>query len=544
MDFTWISITYYETLWVGLVFILGLLARHFGMPPLIGYLIAGFILKSTGVEFDEGLSAIADLGITLLLFTIGLKLDVRSLVRREIWAVSSIHVLISIVLFGSSFHAISLLGFHLFADFNWSTSALVAFALSFSSTVFAVKLLEERGEMTSNHGRIAIGILIMQDIFAVVFLTVSTGKLPSPWAFAVLAGLWFARPLFDQVMNRVGYGELFAVYGFILALGGAAIFEAVSMKADLGALIMGMMLARHARAGELSRELLGFKDIFLIGFFLSIGLNATISVEALLMALLILPVVPVKIAMFYWLLTRFYLRARTAFFTSISLGNYSEFGLIVGAVGFGNGWLSSEWLGVIAIAMAITFILAAPINTRVSQLYARFGNWLKKFERAGSEEIDKYIDTGDAQVLIFGMGRVGTAAYDKMRSVYGNVVLGLDIDEAVVKDHQEKGRHVILGDATDHEFWEVLKPGKVRVVLLDMPNHTENMFAAQQLAKSGFKGRVAATAKYDDQVTELTAAGLDAAYNIYSQAGFGFADHVSNQFCDDVLKNDEDKHNG
>lgn len=534
MDFTWVSITYSATAWIAIIFMLGLLARQIGLPPLVGFLVAGFVMNKMGQEMTPTLSTIADLGVTLLLFSIGLKLNFRSLTRAHIWGVTSLHVMLVVCIAGSMILLLSIFGLNLFAGLDWSTAALLAFALSFSSTVFAVKVLEEKGELASNHGRIAIGILIMQDIFAVIFLTVSTGKVPSPWAIVLLAVLIALRPMFGYFMNRVGHGELLVVYGFILALGGASAFEFVDMKADLGALVIGMIMARHSQAAELSESLLGFKDLFLIGFFLTIGLNASLSMEVFYVALLVVLALPVKILLFYWLLTMFRLRARTAFLTSLSLANYSEFGLIIGAVAYGNGWLTGEWLGVLAISMAITFIIAAPFNLNAHRLYARFDKVLKHFQREQCLPEESPIETGDAEILVFGMGRVGVAAYNKMREQFGDVVLGLDQDAVVVEGHKKEGRNVIHGDAIDHDFWAKLQPGKVRVVLLDMPNQSENLFAMQQLVASGFKGKVAATAKYDDQLDELRAAGVDAAYNIYAEAGSGFADHVSEQLCQDI----------
>jgi len=534
LDFTWVSITYSATAWISVIFVLGLLARQIGLPPLVGFLLAGFIMNQVGLKSSAALSTIADLGITLLLFTIGLKLDFRRLMRTYIWGVTSIHILLMVLAGGTIIMLLSMSGLKLFAGLDWSTAALLGFALSFSSTVFAVKVLEEKGELAANHGRIAVGILIMQDIFAVIFLTLTTGKIPSPWVIAVLAGMFVLRPVFGYIMNRVGHGELLVVYGFILALGGAAAFEAVNMKADLGALVMGMIVSRHSRASELAGSLLGFKDLFLIGFFLTIGLNASFSLDVLLVSILVVLALPVKILMYYWLLTLFRLRARTAFLTSISLSNYSEFGLIISAIAFNNGWLSNEWLGVLAVAMAITFVIASPFNVSAHRLYARFDKKLKHFQRAECLPEERPIDTGSAEILVFGMGRVGVAAYDKMRQQFGDVVLGLDHDALVVEKQRKAGRNVIQGDAIDHDFWAKLKPGKVRVVLLDMPNQKENLFAMQQLVATGFKGRVAATAKYDDQLAELKAAGVDAAYNIYGEAGSGFADHVSEQLCKDI----------
>ncbi len=537
MDFTWVAVAHSYTFLITLVFVLGFLAKQIGLPPMVGFLISGFIIKAVGGEMFDGLHTLADLGITLLLFTIGLKLDLRSLIKPVIWAVSSLHVLMVVVSFGTLISILSYFGLPLFLNIDWQTAALLGFALSFSSTVFAVKVLEEKGELKATHGRIAIGILIMQDIIAVIFLTISSGKVPSPWALAVLAALLICRPLFLQIIKRVGHGELLVIAGFIFAMGGASLFELVHMKADLGALVMGMILARTDRSSEMATALLAFKDLFLIGFFLSIGLNATISIEVAWVALLLVLIMPIKVLMLYGFLTLFRLRARTSFLTSLSLANYSEFGLIVGAIGFGNGWLSSEWLGVMALAMSYTFIIASPLNVASHRLFARIDKFMKRFQRADRLETEQVITTGDAEILVFGMGRIGTAAYDTLHKLYGDKVLGVDNDAIILEKHQEQGRKVIQGDATDVEFWGKLRSDKVHVILLDMPKAEENLYAFQLLQASGYKGKVAATAKYDDQVEMLKDAGLDAAYSIYGEAGSGFANHVFDQLCTDIAVN-------
>jgi predicted Kef-type K+ transport protein len=534
VDFSWIAINNSATALIALVFVLGFLARQIGLPPLVGFLVAGFIMKAIGVEDIPGLSTLADLGITLLLFTIGLKLDLRGLMRREIWAGSSLHMLLIVLVFSALIMLVSYIGLPLFSGIDLKTAALLAFALSFSSTVFAVKVLEEKGELKANHGRIAIGILIMQDIFAVVFLTISSGKVPSPWAIAVVLGLIAARPVIIRIIRHVGHGELLVIAGLVLALGGATLFEMVHLKADLGALVMGMILARKERSSEMATSLLAFKDLFLIGFFLNIGLSATLSMNVVWIALLLVLLVPIKVILYYILLSVFRLRARTSFLTSLSLANYSEFGLIVSAIGFSNGWLSSDWLGVMAVAMALTLIIASPLNIASHQLYARTDKFITRFQRDVRLSRDRLISTGDSEILVFGMGRVGTAAYDTLRQKYGEIVLGVDNDSIVLQKHREEGRKVIQGDATDAEFWEQLNTDKVRIVLLDMPKPDENLFAYKQLEANGFKGKVAGTAKYDDQVEMLKSAGLDAAYNIYGEAGSGFANHVSDQLCRDI----------
>ncbi len=505
-------------------FLLGLIARQFGLPPLVGYLIAGFILYASGIRITETISNFAEMGVTLLLFSIGLKLRVGSLLKPQIWAVASLHMLITIIIFTTGIYLFGISGLPLFSDLSLSMMVLIAFALSFSSTVFAVKVLEEKGEMSAIYGIVSIGILVMQDIIAVVFLAVSAGKVPSLWALLLL-GLIPLRPVLYKIFERAGHGELQILFGLSLAIGGAEIFELVGVKGDLGALILGIMFAAHPKASELSRHLLGFKDLFLVGFFLSIGLSGALHMQEVGIALLLVLLVPLKVMLFFWMLTRFNLRARTSLFTSLSLANYSEFGLIVCALGVANGWVGSEWLIVIAIALSISYIAAAPLNTRSHLLYARFRKRLLSFESSTRIADEEPIDPGDASIYIFGMGRVGTSAYDNLRERFGDVVVGIEINARTVDNHKSEGRRVILGSATDIDFWDRINMdlSKVELAMVALPNHGENLFAINYLRSLNFQGKLAAIAKYPDEVDSLKQAGADSAFNIYTEAGTGFA---------------------
>ena len=519
-----------DPLWILTAFILGFISFRLGLPPLVGYLIAGFVLQAFGVVGGETLDKIADLGVMLLLFSIGLKLKLRNLLRPEIWAAASIHMLLTIVVFGAGIFALSYSGLAAFSALDFKLSLMIAFALSFSSTVFAVKVLEERGEMSAMHGRVSIGILIMQDIYAVLFLTFSTGKIPSPWAIALVAGLVVIRPLLMAILNRVGHQELLLLFSVFLALGlGAGGFEMVGLKPDLGALIAGILVAGHPKTEEMAKSLLSFKALFLVGFFLSIGLSGAPTLQAFGVAALLIVVVVFKVALFFLLLTRFSMRARTATLATLSLANYSEFGLLVAAIGVKNGWIQTEWLIIIAIALSMSFILASPLNTAAHTLFQRTANQLRRFETKKRHPDDEPLDPGETEIAVFGMGRIGTAAYEDMRARHGEIVIGIDFDADVVRKHQGAGRNVISGDATDIDFWARVKgsgKGKLQLILLAMPEHTANITAVQELTRLGFAGRIAASARYDDEVDELKAAGAHAAYNIYAEAGYGFAEHV------------------
>ncbi len=513
-----------EPLWVVIAFLVGLAVKQLGLPAMVGFLGAGFVLSAMGVEPSDTLTYLADLGIYLLLFSIGLKLDLKGLARPEVWGVATVHMLATTVAVGGGVFALAWWGLGMFAELDVWTSLLVAFALSFSSTVFAVKVLEEKAEMRSRHGEQAIGVLIVQDLFAIVFLTVSLGKLPSPWALGLLA-LPLIRPALRLAMDRVGHGELLLLLGLVVVYSTTALFEAVSLKPDLGALVAGLLLGAHPRASELGKSLLGLKDLLLVAFFLTIGLNGLPGWEQLLVAAGLVALVPAKAALFFWVMTRFRLRARTALLSSLTLANASEFGLIVGALGASMGWISGEWLVVLAISVSLSFILAAPFNARAHRLNARFNAALQRFETDARLPNDQHIVLHrPARAVVVAMGRVGAAAYDALRADYGDDVIGLDADPAVVARHRDAGRQVVCGDATDPDFYERLRPDSdCELVLIALQNTPETVAITRLIRQNGFENHIVAMARFRDEIERLREAGVDNACYLHDEMGLGLA---------------------
>lgn len=527
-----------DPLWLLVALVLGLIAQQMRLPPLVGFLCAGFTLHAMGVEGGPVLQKIADIGVTLLLFTIGLKLRLRSLLAPEVWATAGVHMVLLVVLISCLLLLPGLAGFAWLGILDLQTAVIIAFALSFSSTVFAVKILEDRGEMKTRHGQVTIGILVIQDIIAVLFLTLATGKLPTLWAIALLI-LPLIRPLLNHFMERSGHGEVLVLFGMFVAIGGGELFNLVGMKADLGALVFGVLLSEQRKSTELSRALLSFKDLFLIGFFLSIGIGALPELTDVFIAIaLVLLVLPLKIMLFFWLLTYLRLRVRTAFLAMTGLANYSEFGLIVAAVGVGAGWIEQQWLLIIAMALAFSFILGSIINARAHGLYAAIEQHLRRFETDNRLPEDQAPEIGDAEILVVGMGRVGSGVYLSMRETVGNKVYGVDADAEQVNRHQKCGQQVILGDAEDMDFWNDIDLSKLELVMLAMPTLSDMRQATKLLKNSDFDGIIAAVAKYEDDRTILEAAGVDVTFNFYAEAGAGFAEHVSRLLAQKgVLKN-------
>ncbi len=510
-------------IWILVAFGFGFVAKLVGLPPLVGYLLSGFLLHAYGMSPDPSLDILADLGITLMLFTIGLKINVRQLLNMNIWGSTLGHMSIWIVFLFPLLAIASMFVGMAYFDLNLMQCAILGFAFSFSSTVCAIKMLEDSAELKTRHSDLAISVLIIQDIAAVLFLFAATGKVPSIWALSLI-GLAFVRPLIRRVFDSSGHGELIPLFGFLLALGGAELFESVGMKGDLGALVLGMLIAGLPKANELYKSLMSFKDLFLIGFFLSIGFTALPTIEMWSLALAFSLILPLKLILFFFIFLAFNFRARTSFLSALLLANYSEFGLIVADLSVDQGWLSDEWLVIIALSTSISFVFSTLIYKYAHPIYSNNKDFLSRFQRSKPSALALYQPVVEAEVLIVGMGRVGNGAYQEMVKDMGDRVWGVEVEQQRAEQFKANGMNVVWGDADDVEFWEHVDLDKLKLVMLAIPSVTEMKNILYQLQHSRFRGRIAAIARYEDERQDLIKLGADVAFNYYAEVGMGFAE--------------------
>ncbi len=523
MDALLSSINYKDPLWIAFAFSCGALVRLIGLPPLVGFLLAGFGLNYFGAEGGDFLSEMADLGVTLLLFTIGLKLKVKDLLQTEVWATALGHIVIFSGVSAAYLLAFQYLQLPLFDKLSLTNALIIGFALSFSSTVFVVKTLEEGGDFVARFGQIAIGVLIIQDLAAVAFLGISEAKMPSLWAGVLIIVLLLIKPLLVKLLEKIGHGELQLLFGLTLALGGASLFEAVDMKADLGALVFGILLANSAKAEELAKVLFGIKELFLVGFFLSIGMAGLPDINTLIVVPLLLVLIVIKSGLFFWLFSKFKVSTFSATKASLALGNYSEFGLIVAMVAVSKSMIGTEWLVIMAVLVSVSFAVSAIINSFSSDIYSRFQGSLSHYQHKQAIADEDNIDLTNVKILVFGMGRVGVGAYQYLSK--DSDVLGLDFDEEVVEKHKAAGRKVLLANVTAIDFWSQLgiKNSAVDWILLCAPNLHANITTAKLAREWGFTGFISASARYEDEEAELLAHGVNSVFNIYAEAGVGLA---------------------
>lgn len=320
-------------------------------------------------------------------------------------------------------------------------------------------------------------------------------------------------------MRTTGRDELLLLFGLLMALGVGALFAQVGLDAKLGALAAGMLLAGDERAEELYHRLWALKEVFLVGFFLTVGLAGLPDARGLLGVLLLLGLLPLKGIAFFALMLRFGLRARTAFLASVSLTAYSEFALIVAVAAAASGRVDPGVVAALGLLVALSYALNAPVSRSVNALWLRLEDRLNAWERNVAHPDHEPETLGDADYVVLGMGRAGSAAYDYLVE-QGARPIGLDADLDQVERHAVEGRRVVYGDAKDPELWTGLDLSNIRGVLMAIGRTPAAEAAASStLRAEGYEGFIAALMQYEENRAELDAARVTVSFLPMAQAG-------------------------
>lgn len=267
------------------------------------------------------------------------------------------------------------------------------------------------------------------------------------------------------------------------------------------------------------------KNLLLIGFFLQIGYYGIPKLELLYVALVLGILITLRPLIYFALLTAFGLRARTGWLTGLALFNYSEFGLIVAAIAQGAGILGEQWLTTLALAMAMSFVFAAPINRKAHELYIHYADTLRKYEK--TERLPEEIigSLGGATVAIMGMGRVGRGAFDTLREAGYEKIVGIEENYALTQDRNENGWPCVHGDASDRDFWERTGLANCELILVSLSNHSENVRVAQLARELNYHNTLAISIRFPDEREELEKLGCQTFYR-YQYVGRDFAENT------------------
>ena len=507
------------------VVVLGFAATLLRLPPLVGFLAAGFVLGASDLPNLDFVQTLGDLGVAVLLFTIGLKLDPRVLARREVAGTAAIALVLLTTLSAALVVPLVLVG--LWVDTVTPAGAVaLCFALSFSSTVVVVKLLEDRDDAASLYGRIAIGVLVAQDIAAVAYMTFSSEEPPSPWALSLVA-LWPASGLFGKVLNRIDHREMRTLFGMSMALlPGYLLFDILGLDGDLGALIMGALLASHPAAKELSSALFTIKELLLVGFFLAIGMDGVPGAGAFVLAAALLLLLPVRALVYAVVVRLMRMRRRTSVMTGLAMTAYSEFALIVVSVAVRQKLLGGGWTAAVSLALALSFIVSSIVNRRPAGLVRRMTGRIPHRPSSTLHPEERPLNLLGVRTVVFGIGRVGRATYNRLYADGETGVLGIDNDASKVETLAKQGYNILEADATDQEFWDRLDAVHTTKAVLAMSEPGANVRVLEWLNRSSFEGRVIAVAAFDDEAETMRRAGVDAVINMYDGLGDALAQAV------------------
>lgn len=503
-------------------------------PLIVSFIAVGLIAGPSAlnvVQSDEQISLLSALGIAVLLFLVGIKLDVKLI--RSLGAVSLLTGL-GQVAFTSIFGYLIGLALGLGAV----TSLYVAVALTFSSTIIIVKLLSDKREIDSLHGQIALGFLIVQDLVVVLAMIVLsaigigaagdghgggsvTTVLVSGVAMVAVVIL-FVRYVADPLTERLARApELLVIFAIAMAAMFAAAGDIVGLGKEVGGLLAGVALASTPYRETIAARLAPLRDFLLLFFFIALGSALDLSLlgthvtGAIIFSLFVLIGNPLIVLVIMGALGY---RKRTGFLAGLTVAQISEFSLIFVAMGVSLGHVQADALGLVTMVGLVTIAASTYMITYSHQLYAVFERFLWVFERRGTprepSEAGAHRNDGH-RVIIFGLGRFGTAIGLRLQK-RGIKVLGVDFNPLAIRRWRELGLETEFGDASDPEFVAELPLPHAEWIVSTVPihptglSHEDTRNTLIQLTRtSGFCGRIAVASHHPRDTEELFASGAD-----------------------------------
>ena len=524
--------------------VLAVIARIIKQPPIIAYLIAGVVVGPLFLNItassSEFIQVFAHIGVAFLLFIVGLSLDLR--VLKEIGVVSTFAGIAEIIVVGG-------IGFLISAGLGMgSTTALyIGAALAFSSTVVVVKILSDKKEIDTLHGRIALGILIIQDfaaaiaLMAIPLLNSGASQLSVLISFSEVIGIIAAIFLFsafalNKFMNYLARSqESLFLFGIAWALALAVLFDRLGFSLEIGALIAGMSLASSKYTLELGSKIKPLRDFFVVLFFVFFGTQLAgqigwdlVRISLLFSALIII----VKPVIVMTILRIFGYKKKTNFLAGTSLAQISEFSLILILMGYTLGHLSQDIMSM-AVLIAIFTIGASSYGIYYSHaLFDKLSKILGIFE--GRRYMKKEAFKEKYDVILFGYHRIGYKLLNALKETKLSFAV-VDHNPNVILSLGKEGINCIYGDASDKGFLSELELENVRLAISTVPDENTNLSIKERLNETGSKAIFIATAEQPRRAFELYEKGVDYVI-VPHHLGGEYASEMIKSFCLNAAK--------
>ena len=530
----------------------GVISVRLGQPAILGYLLAGIAIGpfTPGFVGDVGrISELADLGVVLLLFALGIEFTVREL--RAVARVALPGALLQIVI-------ILVIGIGLSAGLGVEIRAafVVGACLSISSTLVVLKSLIDRGEMDSLHGRTAIGWAIVQDIVTILFIValppLAGGDIVGPLVFAVARAALFLTiayvvgtrvlPWLFRFVARLGSNELFLLAVVATALLTAFVSSAVfGLSVALGAFVAGIVVSESDVSYQAAAEVIPFRDLFAVLFFVSVGMlvdPAALAASAPFVALLVVIAVVAKGAIIAGLSYVLGLPLRSALLLGGAMSQVGEFSFIIA-----NDALAIDVIDVrvynLILGTAVVSILLTPFATQLaSRLVARVEG---RPERgavtldppqpgvAPTSRTELALDAVDEEqrpsVVVLGGGRVGRVVVRAVRNRGFRCVV-VDRDARRLEDIGKIGAATIFGDAANPHILERAGLARARVLVVAMGDPLTARLATERALRINPRLTVAVRARGKREIDSLRAVGAGRVSDPEAEAAFELARHA------------------
>ncbi|OYT32049.1 sodium:proton exchanger [Candidatus Woesearchaeota archaeon] len=493
--------------------------RLLRQPLIIGYILAGILISPYGfnlVSSAAAMNTLAQIGIALLLFMVGLNLNPASIKN-----VGKVAILAGL---GQVFFTF-IICFVTAKLFGLSSlvSLYVAIALTFSSTIIVMKLLSDKGEVDSLYGRISVGFLIIQDLAAIVVLMVvsslSIGNVTLSsfaletllkgvllFTFLFLVGAYLLPGTIKFVAKSQEFLLLFSI-GWCLAL--ATVFSYFNFSVEIGALLAGVTLSLSPYRFEISSKMKPLRDFFIILFFIMLGsqmvfVNISHYVPLIIVfSLLTLIGKPLIILI---LLCFFGYTRRTGFLTGITLAQISEFSFIIAALGVKVGHLSKEVLSFLAIIGLITIAGSTYFILYANKLYSFFSKYLKVFERQKKIDLNSYHKIKPYEIILFGFNRIGLNLLESFKKLKKDFLI-IDYNPETILSLAKEGINCRYGDASDSELLKELHLSKAKMVVSTIPSFETNTLLIHEIRKRNKKTIIIVVSHDIDEAMSLYDAG-------------------------------------
>lgn len=465
--------------------VLGLLARALKQPILLAYIATGALISYLGfLNFtdQEAFHVFSNLGIMFLLFLVGLEINYTSL---RLVGKTSIIVGLGQVVFATLF------GFLLaqLLDFSLLHSLYISVALTFSSTIIIVKLLSDKKDLNSLYGKISIGLLLVQDMVAILLLVFLSGLesgggvVWSSLIFAVLksatlfiAMVWLGRKALPFLFDRVARSqELLFLLSLMWVFAVAALVSKIGLSIEIAGFLAGLALANSSEHFQIAAKIRPLRDFFILIFFVLLGSSVFFSdlsgltLPIIAFSLFVLIGNPLIVLALMGFLGY---RKRTSFFTGVAIAQISEFSLILAALGLKLGHISESIVALITATGITTIVLSSYLIVYNEKIFHFLSPLLSIFEKKNADEKFLGKKDGKKSIVLIGCHRTGEGI---ALSLPQEKLLIVDFDPEVVGRLRKKGFSCILGDSSDEEVFERIHESGAKLVISTSPDLDDNL---------------------------------------------------------------------